>query len=103
MLSSAVHMLLHFLVPAIVAWVFFRKDFKKAFLIMIATMFVDIDHLLADPLFDPLRCSIGFHPLHSYYLQPLYLGLSLYKPTRYIGLGLLIHMILDSLDCLKLI
>ena len=64
MLSSAVHMILHFLVPALVAWIFFRKDFKKAFIFMIATMLVDIDHLLAVPLFDPLRCSIGFHPLH---------------------------------------
>jgi len=103
MLSSAVHMILHFLIPALVAWVFFRNDFKKAFLIMIATMLVDVDHLLAVPLFDPMRCSIGFHPLHSYYLQPLYLAMCFYKPTRYIGIGLIIHMILDALDCLKLI
>jgi hypothetical protein len=103
MLSSAIHMILHFLVPAIVAWVFFRKDFKKAFLMMIATMLVDIDHLLAVPLFDPLRCSIGFHPLHSYYLQPFYLAMCLFKPTRYIGIGLVIHMSLDMFDCFKLI
>ena len=29
-------------------------------------MAVDLDHLLADPIFDPHRMSIGFHPLHSY-------------------------------------
>lgn len=103
MLSSAVHMILHFLIPALVAWIFFRKDFKKAFFIMIATMLLDIDHLLAVPLFDPLRCSIGFHPLHSYYLQPIYLALYFYKPTRYIGIGIVIHMILDTIDCFKLI
>jgi len=103
MLSSAVHMVLHFLVPAIVAWIFFTKDFKKAVLIMIETMLEDIDHLLAVRLFDPLRRSIGFHPLHSYYIQPLYLAMSFYKPTRYIGLGLIIHMSLDTLDCFKLI
>ena len=28
------------------------------------TMMVDLDHLIADPIFDPQRC-IGFHPLHS--------------------------------------
>ena len=33
--------------------------------IMIATMLVDLDHLLANPIFDPNRCSIGFHFLHS--------------------------------------
>ena len=62
MLSSAVHMILHFLVPALVAWVFFRKDFKKAFLIMIATMLVDVDHLIAVPLFDPLTLQYWLPP-----------------------------------------
>lgn len=70
---------------------------------MMATMLVDVDHLLATPLFDPMRCSIGFHPLHSFYIQPLYLAMALFKPTRYLGLGLIIHMSLDGLDCLKLI
>ncbi len=103
MLSANVHLILHFLIPAVVAWVFFRKEYKKAFIIMIATMLVDIDHIVADPLYDPLRCSIGYHPFHVYYLQPLYLALSVYKPTRLVGLGLVIHMVLDGLDCLKLI
>lgn len=103
MLSSAIHMILHFAVPALIAWIFFRKNFKYAWLIMIATMLVDADHLLATPLFDPMRCSIGFHPLHSYYIQPLYLAMSFYKPTRLVGIGLVIHMLLDALDCLKLI
>lgn len=103
MLSSAIHIFLHFAVPGLVAWTFFRKDFKKAWLSMVATMLVDADHLLATPLFDPMRCSIGFHPLHSCYIQPLYMAMSIYKPTRLIGLGLLIHMLLDALDCLKLI
>ena len=33
---------------------------------MMATMLVDLDHLFADPIYDPDRCSIGFHPLHQY-------------------------------------
>jgi hypothetical protein len=45
---------------------FFRNIWKKAWLIMLATMLVDLDHLFANPIFDPTRCSIGFHPLHSY-------------------------------------
>jgi hypothetical protein len=28
-------------------------------------MIVDVDHLLADPIYDPNRCSIGFYPLHT--------------------------------------
>ncbi len=103
MLSSAVHMLLHFLVPGLVARLGFKPYWKKAWLIMVATMVVDLDHLLADPLFDPMRCSIGFHPLHQYPLVALYVLMIAFKPTRLVGLGLTIHMVLDGLDCLKLI
>ena len=27
---------------------------------------VDLDHLLAEPVYDAARCSIGFHPLHTW-------------------------------------
>ena len=36
-------------------------------------MFVDLDHLLANPIYDPCRCSIGFHPLHNYFAIVIYL------------------------------
>ena len=69
-------------------------------MILIATMLVDLDHLLADPIYDPSRCSINFHPLHSYYAIGVYLFMLLPKKTRVIALGLLIHMVADQLDCL---
>ena len=28
---------------------------------MLTTMLIDLDHLLANPVFDPDRCSINFH------------------------------------------
>lgn len=93
------HIALHFIVPAIITGLFFRKDWKKAYLVLIATMLVDLDHLLATPIYDPLRCSIGFHPLHSVWAMGVYVVLCLPKATRYIGLGLLVHMALDSIDC----
>lgn len=93
------HILLHFLVPAIIALLFFRDHWKKAFLIMIATMAVDLDHLLAIPIYDPFRCSIGFHPLHSYYVIPVYFIMLFFPKMRLIGLGLVIHMVLDFADC----
>ena len=100
MLSSAIHMILHFLVPLLVAWIFFRKEYKKAFLIMIATMLVDLDHLLADPIFQADRCSINFHPLHSYLAIIAYTGLLFFrKPFQIIGVGLLFHMLTDWVDC----
>ncbi|AOM80500.1 MULTISPECIES: DUF6122 family protein [Pedobacter] len=93
------HIFLHFLVPAIVAVVFFRKTLLKAWLIMMATMVVDLDHLLAVPIYDPNRCSIGFHPLHSYYAIGVYVILLFFPKTRLVGIGLVIHMILDYIDC----
>lgn len=68
---------------------------------MIATMVVDIDHLLATPIYDPMRCSIGFHPLHQLPAIVAYIVMLGFSKTRLIGLGLVIHMILDSLDCYK--
>jgi hypothetical protein len=84
----------------IIAWLFFRPDFKRATVIMFAGILIDLDHLLADPIVDPDRCSVGFHPLHSYYVIPLYLLLSFFPKTRLIGLGLVIHILLDWLACL---
>ena len=99
MFRAPVHILLHVAVPAAVALGFYRKNWKKALVIMMMTMIVDLDHLLATPLYDPNRCSIGFHPLHSWYIQPVYLLLLGHPKTRLVGLGLVIHMLLDLLDC----
>lgn len=96
---SVFHIFLHFAVPAIVARVFFKDKWLKAWLIMVATMVVDLDHLLADPIYDPDRCSIGFHPLHSWPAIAAYAGLAVWPKTRLIGLGLLTHMALDGIDC----
>lgn len=93
------HIAFHFIVPAIIVALFFRKHWKIAYLILISTMLVDLDHLLATPLYDPLRCSINFHPLHHFIAIFCYFGLLFLPKTRLIGLGLLIHMGLDSIDC----
>ncbi len=68
-------------------------------LIFVSTMAVDFDHLLANPIYDPLRCSINFHPLHGRLAFVAYILATLYPKTRLLGIGLLIHMMLDSMDC----
>ncbi len=100
-LRTIVHYSLHFLAPGLIAWVFFRERWKTAWLMMIATMLVDIDHIFATPMFDPNRCSIGFHPLHSYPAIAVY-ALLLLIPNFYIrtiAIGLLFHMLTDLQDC----
>ena len=93
------HLALHFLAPLLIAFLFFRENWKLSYLVMMATMLVDLDHLLATPIYDASRCSIGFHPLHHYWFIALYLTMSFYPKTRLIGVGLIIHMALDALDC----
>ena len=98
-IQTIVHYSLHLAVPGLIAWVFFRQNWKMAWVIMLATMLVDLDHLLATPIFDSDRCSIGFHPLHSYLAIGLYPILLFFKKTRIVGVGLLFHMLTDALDC----
>lgn len=112
-----IHIALHVVLPLLVALVFYRNRWRIATLILIATMIVDIDHVLADPIYDPDRCSIGFHPLHTlpaiWLYAVLFLAPLLVRRTanpsslqnkglmvHLVGLGLLIHMVLDWIDCL---
>lgn len=111
-----IHIILHFIIPILIGFTCYNNRWKFASLIMIITMAVDVDHLLADPIYDPTRCSVDFHPLHTYeaiffyglmFLIPLY-----YKKrsdakithdrleiVELAGLGLIIHMVLDAIDC----
>lgn len=93
------HLALHFVAPAAAAGLFFREIWKSAYLLMIATMLVDLDHLFATPVYDPTRCSIGFHPLHELWFIALYVALCFVPGIRLIGIGLTIHMALDAIDC----
>jgi hypothetical protein len=63
-----------------------------------ATMVVDIDHLWANPIYDPDRCSIGFHLLHQPEFIALYLVLAMIPKMRLIGIGCLVHMALDGIE-----
>ena len=71
-LRALLHLLLHAAVPAFVAWLFYRDRLK----------------------------SIGFHPLHTAPAIAVYGALVVPRVTRLVGIGLLIHIALDALDCL---
>ncbi len=96
---TVIHYSNHFLVPILFALYFYRGEWKKVTLVLWLTMLVDLDHLLATPVFEAHRCSVGFHLLHSYYIIPLYIVLCFFRSTRFVGLGLVLHMLTDSLDC----
>ena len=110
------HIALHFIIPMLVVLAFYRRRWRSATLIMITTMLVDADHLLAIPIYDPNRCSIGFHPLHTWPAILVYVALFLIplianrgqgtrlqstaRISHLAGAGLIIHMALDWTDCL---
>jgi hypothetical protein len=95
-----VHYGLHFAFPIFIAFRWGGENWKKCLLILWLTMLVDLDHLLATPMFDPCRCSIGFHPLHSQWAIAVYVLFLLHPKLRWWGIGLLLHMLTDAQDCL---
>ena len=121
--NAVIHIALHFLIPLAVAFVFFRARLWQSWLLMLGGMVIDLDHLLATPIYDPLRCSIGFHPLHSTYAIVFYVLLLLVslahryaeqrfgrylgenfsryrRPVNLLAIGLVIHIVLDATDCI---
>ena len=114
------HIALHFIAPLAVAVMAYGLMLKATmgntaalrqaaiyWLIMCATMIVDSDHLLANPIYDAQRCSLGFHPLHQDYLIALYGLVAVLVFSRkarlaylgWAGIGLCMHMFLDGMDC----
>ena len=89
------HYSFHFLVPIAIALIFFKKKWFQVYLIFIGTMFIDLDHLLANPIFDPNRCSINFHPLHTYYAAGAYILMVIPKKSRILGIAFLLHLFTD--------
>lgn len=98
-MQGIVHYFLHIGFPLIIAFIFFPKKIGRVYILFLLTMLVDADHLLANPVFDPTRCSIGFHPLHSFWAIGVYIILLFPKQTRIIAIGLLMHMMADGIDC----
>lgn len=94
------HLALHIVLPGVVARLGWKLTWRRTWLWLVLANLVDLDHLLARPIYEPGRCSIGFHPLHSWPAAVLYAILLLHSRTRVAGVGLLLHMALDALDCL---
>ncbi|MBI4945056.1 MAG: hypothetical protein HY840_01495 [Bacteroidetes bacterium] len=100
MVRIVFHYAMHLLAPGLIAKIAFKNNWKKAWLIMLLTLLADIDHLFASPFFDLNRCSIGYHPLHSYIAIVIYAVLLFVPRLRIVSVGLLFHMLTDFIDCL---
>ncbi len=99
MLRFCVHYGIHFIVPIIIGLSCYKKNRLRIIIILLAGILIDLDHLLADPIFAPDRCSINFHPLHTYWAVALYLVMLIPNKTRVFGIALIIHILADTADC----
>ncbi|RYU84811.1 DUF6122 family protein [Hymenobacter persicinus] len=97
-----VHAFLHVLVPGVVALLFYRPHWRRTWLILAAALLLDVDHVLATPMFDAGRCSINYHPLHTYWAMGGYALLLVPPRSRVWALGFLLHMALDYAECWQL-
>lgn len=100
MLRFLLHYGIHFIVPLGIAFFFFKDNRLRVALILLAGIIIDIDHIVATPVFDAMRCSINFHPLHSYWAIGAYILMTLLRKTRIWGIAFLIHILADVVDCL---
>ena len=99
MVKFSIHYSLHFIFPLLISLIFFNSKWKKVYLIFLLSMLVDLDHLLANPIFQENRCRINFHPLHSYIAIGIYFVGLFFSKTRILAIALLFHMLTDLIDC----
>ena len=95
------HLSGHLILPLALAYVGYTPTWQKTSTILLSTNIVDIDHLIADPIYDSDRCSLGYHPLHSIPAIGVYSGMLFNENTQQIGVGLLTHMAVDYIDCIN--
>ena len=76
-----------------------KSNLKNISLLVFLSQLIDLDHLLAKPIYNPLRCSINFHPLHSWYSFPFYALGMFWKKYSYLFVAIGLHLALDALDC----
>jgi hypothetical protein len=102
MLRIILHYGIHLVVPIFIAFYFFKGQSIRIAILLLLGILIDVDHLLATPIFDPNRCSIDFHPLHSYWAIFTYTIFLFFNKTRILGIALMIHILADTADCLML-
>lgn len=106
LLKLLVHYGLHFVAPYFLAALWPERSRLRVYLLLLATMAIDLDHLLVRPIFDPERCSVGFHLLHSWPFVLLYVLLCVLPYERFgwpwwlrvLGVGLCFHILTDWQD-----
>ena len=104
LIQTILHYSGHWIAPFAFGCLFWRDRWWQAGLVIAGANLIDLDHLLASPIFDPDRCSIGFHLLHGWEAAIAY-GAMLLVPrwwVRALGVGALWHLAVDWGDCIAM-
>ena len=88
--------------PFIITKLFWGKNWRYAGFIMVLTILIDLDHILINPIWDPNRCSIGLHPLHTIWAGLFYSTMLLIPSWKWraFSAGCIWHLCTDFIDCL---
>lgn len=98
-MRALLHIVLHAAVPLAVARAWHPDRWRRTWALLLAGWLIDVDHLLATPIYAPGRCSLDVHPLHSPLAITAYVAMLLPARSRVFAVGLLIHIALDGVDC----
>jgi len=75
----------------------FIKITTTDLILLLSAELIDLDHLFSKPIYHPKRNPFKTHFLHKHYLIIIFISIILLfiRPTLFLGIGLLSHLILD--------
>jgi len=98
-MNTAVHLGVNYIVYLMLGYIGIQTTSLDIVLVLAANL-IDLDHLLARPIFDPDRDSFKSHLLHKNWKPILLLCIFMlfYRPLVFLSIGIMIHYLLDILD-----
>lgn len=68
--------------------------------LLVGSNFIDLDHLYARPIYDPMRNGFKTHFLHKNWKAVLLISILMLfiRPMMFLGIGFILHFFLDYLD-----
>jgi hypothetical protein len=96
---TIIHLLFNILIFFIIDKIGFNLN-SADFIFMLASNLIDLDHLRSKPIFKPGRNSFKTHLLHKQWKLVTVLSFIILfiRPISFLGLGILLHFLLDILD-----
>jgi len=94
---SPIHISFNLLLLSIIAYVKILNVSIIDLILLLSSEFIDLDHFFSRPVYHPKRNPFKTHFLHKKWLSIIIISLGLisFRPTTFLGIGLLSHLFLD--------